>query len=228
MLKPKRKISRKEIQRDPFLESIFSIKTHLTDKKQFYTRIVLGVLSVIVLGSLYLRSQGANRDMAEYTISKAMVFIDLNDEDNAMIHLQAVIDEFESTEAGRNASFYLGRIYLDKGEFDLALPYFERYVVKGRNPLLMGSAYQAMVNIYLSKHDLSNAIKYQKISIKHSNSKVEKAWASLNLANLSIAGGDKSTASELVNRIIIDFKNNNDLQQRADELSGKISSMKQS
>jgi tetratricopeptide (TPR) repeat protein len=224
MLKPKRKISKKEIQRDPFLESIFSIKTHLTEKKQYYTRIILAVLAVFIMGSFYLKSQDSNRETAENILSKAMVFIALNDEDNAMIHLQEVIDEFENTVAGRNASFYIGRIYLDKGEYDLALPHFERYAAKGRNPILTGSVYQAMVNIYRSKQDLSNAIKFQKMSIKHSNSKEEKAWASLTLADLSLANGDKIAALELVKRVIVDFKNNNGLRQRADEITGRIGS----
>ena len=139
MLKRKRKISKKEIQRDQFLESIFSIKTHLTEKKQYYTRIILVVLGVFILGSFYLKSQDSNRQTAENILSKAMVFIALNDEDNAMIHLQEVIDEFENTVAGRNASFYIGRIYLDKGEYDLALPHFKRYAAKGKNPILTGS-----------------------------------------------------------------------------------------
>ena len=224
MLKPKRKILKKEIKRDPFLESIFSIKTHFTEKKQYYTRIILTVLAVFIMGSFYLKSQDTNRESAENILSKAMVFLALNDEDNAMIHLQEVIDEFGSTVAGRNASFYLGRIYLDKGEYDLALPYFEKYAAKGRNPILTGSVYQAMVNIYRSKQDLSNAIKFQKMCIKHSNSKEEKAWASLALADLSLANGDKVTASELVKRILADFKNNNGIKQRADEITGRIGS----
>ena len=176
------------------------------------------------MGSFYLKSQDSNRETAENILSKAMVFIALNDEDNAMIHLQEVIDEFENTVAGRNASFYIGRIYLDKGEYDLALPHFERYAAKGRNPILTGSVYQAMVNIYRSKQDLSNAIKFQKMSIKHSNSKEEKAWASLILADLSLANGDKIAALELVKRVIVDFKNNNGLRQRADEITGRIGS----
>ena len=224
MLKPKRIISKKEIKRDPFLESIFSIKTYFTEKKQYYTRIILAVLAVFIIGLFYLKSQDSNTESGENILSKAMVFLALNDEANALIYLQEVIDEYGSTVAGVNASFYLGRIYLDKGEYDLALPYFEKYASKGKNPILTGSVYQAMVNIYRSKHDLSNAIKFQKICIKQSNSKEEKAWASLDLADISLANGDKVTASELVKRILADFKNNNGIKQRADEITGRIGS----
>ena len=140
-----------------------------------------------------------------------------------MAHSPAVA-EFENTLASRNASFFIGRIYLDKGEYNLALPHFERYAAKGKNPILTGSAYQAMVNIYLSKQDLLNAIKFQRMSIEHSNSKEEKAWASLTLADLSLDNGDKIAALELVKRVIADFKNNKALRERADEITGRIGS----
>ena len=222
MLKPKRTILSKEIKRDPFLESIVSIKTHITEKKQIYIRIALSATILLVLGSIFIRNQEENRDIAEGLLSKAMIYIDLNDEENATIHLQELIDEFESTESGKNASFYLGRIYLNKNDFNLALPYFERYIGKGNNPLLIGAAYQAMVNIYLSQLDLKNAIYHQKMSIEYSNSKEERAWASLRLANLSLAIGDKSSALKLVNRVLDEFTENAALTQRANEINGKI------
>ena len=40
-----------------------------------------------------------------------MVYVDLGDNDNAMIYLQEVIDEYGNTDAGLNANYYLGQIY---------------------------------------------------------------------------------------------------------------------
>ena len=40
MLKPKREILRKEIKKDPFLEGVFSAKTHFETNKQRYYKIV--------------------------------------------------------------------------------------------------------------------------------------------------------------------------------------------
>jgi len=222
MLKPKRKILRKEIERDPFLESIFSFKEHLKEKKQVYTRVVIGVLAVVLLGSFYMNSKASSREAADNIISKAMVYVDLGDNDNAMIHLQEVIDEYENTSAGRNASYYLGRIHFDKGEYEMALPHFKRYANKGKNALLTGPTYQALVYIYKANQDLKNAIKYQKMSIDKANSKEEEAWASLGLAELSLANGDKSTALKLVTRVQNDYEDNFDLKRKADEIRGKI------
>ncbi|MDP6340036.1 MAG: tetratricopeptide repeat protein [Candidatus Marinimicrobia bacterium] len=222
MLKPKRKITKKEIQRDPFLEGIFSLKEHLNEKKQLYTRSIIGIIAVMLAVWLYTNNQSVNREAAENIISKAMVYIDLDDHENAMIHLREVIDEYGSTPAGRVASYYLGRIYFDKNEYEMALPHFERYANKGKNPLLFSSTYRALVEIYKVNNDLTNAIKYQKMATENANSKEERAWTSLGLAELSLANGNKQDAQNLVNGVLEEFENNFELKQKADEITGKI------
>ncbi|SVB86109.1 uncharacterized protein METZ01_LOCUS238963, partial [marine metagenome] len=87
MLKPKRKITKKEIQRDPFIENIFSFKEHINQKKSIYTKVLIGVFAVFILSYLYTNNRSSNFEAAETLISKAMVYVDLGDNDNAMIYL---------------------------------------------------------------------------------------------------------------------------------------------
>ena len=222
MLKPKRKITKKEIQRDPFIESIFSFKEHINQKKSIYTKAIIGVFAVFILGYFYTNNQYSNLEAAENLMTKAMVYIDLGDNDNAMIYLQEVIDEYGNTDMGLNANYYLGRIYFITGKYEMALPHFERYTKKGRNTLLSVSAYQGLVNIYKSKQDLTNAIKYQKISIDKANSREEKAWVSLALSELTLANGDKNAAIKLIRYVLDNFEDNFDLKQKAEEINGKF------
>ena len=222
MLKPKRKITKKEIQRDPFIENIFTFKKHINQKKSIYTKMIIGVFSVFILSYLYTNNRSSNFEVAETLMSKAMVYVDLDDNDNARIYLQEVIDEYGNTDAGLTANYYLGRIYFITGKYEMALPHFERYTKKGRNTLLSVSAYQGLVNIYKSKQDLTNAIKYQKISIDKANSKEEKAWVSLGLAELTLAIGDKNAAIKLIRYVLDNFEDNFDLKQKAEEINGKF------
>jgi len=222
MLKPKRKITKKEIQRDPFIENIFSFKEHINQKKSIYTKVLIGVFAVFILSYLYTNNRSSNFEAAETLISKAMVYVDLGDNDNAMIYLQEVIDEYGNTDAGLNANYYLGQIHFIAGEYEMALPHFERYTKKGKNPLLSLSTYQGLVSIYKSKQDLANAIKYQKISREKANSKEEKAWVSLGLAELMLANGDKNGAIKLISNVLENYEDNFELKQKAEEISGKI------
>ena len=222
MLKPKRKITKKEIQRDPFIENIFSFKEHINQKKSIYTKVLIGVFAVFILSYLYTNNRSSNFEAAETLISKAMVYVDLGDNDNAMIYLQEVIDEYGNTDAGLNANYYLGQIHFIAGEYEMALPHFERYTKKGKNPLLSLSTYQGLVSIYKSKQDLANAIKYQKISREKANSKEEKAWVSLGLAELTLANGDRNGAIKLISNVLENYEDNFELNQKAEEISGKI------
>ena len=222
MLKPKRKITKKEIQRDPFIENIFSFKEHINQKKSIYTKVLIGVFAVFILSYLYTNNRSSNFEAAETLISKAMVYVDLGDNDNAMIYLQEVIDEYGNTDAGLNANYYLGQIHFIAGEYEMALPHFERYTKKGKNPLLSLSTYQGLVSIYKSKQDLANAIKYQKISREKANSKEEKAWVSLGLAELTLANGDRNGAIKLISNVLENYEDNFELKQKAEEISGKI------
>jgi len=42
MLKPKKKITRKEIQRDPFLESVDQAQAHLEENRSLYMKLAIG------------------------------------------------------------------------------------------------------------------------------------------------------------------------------------------
>ena len=48
MLKPKKRITKKEIQRDPFLESINKAQNHLQDRRSNYMKIALGLIVVLI------------------------------------------------------------------------------------------------------------------------------------------------------------------------------------
>ena len=63
MLKPKRKITKKEIQRDPFIENIFTFKKHINQKKSIYTKMIIGVFAVFILSYLYTNREAVKEFM---------------------------------------------------------------------------------------------------------------------------------------------------------------------
>ena len=125
MLKPKRKITRKEIEKDPFLEGIFSLKQHLENKKQQYLKIGGAVIAVILIVFFVNRNSVTNQDEADYGVGIGMVYLNKGDYQNAIMQFQQIVDEYSNTDAGYNATFYIGKIHFDRGNCDLALPHFE-------------------------------------------------------------------------------------------------------
>ena len=220
MLKPKRKILRKEIQRDPFLESLFSFKSHFQDYKQLYTRITIGFIALVIVGAYIVRTKASNYNLAELMLSKGMIYIEQGDTQNAIIQLQEVIDEFPNTIPGKNASFYLGHIHYDRRNYELALPYFEEYTNEGKNIILLGASFQALVEIFKIKGNLGDAIHYQKLSRDKASSKGEAAYAALKLANLTYQNGDVLMAKSLLKEVLNKHGDDLEIKQVADQLNG--------
>ncbi len=222
MLKPKKKLTRKEIKRDPFLETIFKIRKNLSENRKFYTRIVAVVVGIFIVGTLFIRNANARKEEANAALGKAMVYIDLGDDDNSKLYLQNVIDEYPGTPAGNNARYYLAKVYFDRGDYKAAKPLMETFVDKTGNALLVGSAYQVLANIYQSDGDMDMAIKYQRKALKNSNSSEEAAWASLVLAKLEILQGEAEDARKRVADVLEQWDENFDLKQYAEFVEGLL------
>ena len=75
MLKPKRKILRQEIEQDPFIETLFSIKKHFEKHKNVYFSSIAGFIGIVLVISLISRTQTTNNNEASLVLNKAMVFM---------------------------------------------------------------------------------------------------------------------------------------------------------
>ncbi len=225
MLKPKRKIASKELKKDPFLDTIYSIKEHFDEKKQQYIKIGLVAVVVFVIGFLYNSTSLTNENDADYGLSIGMVYINQGDYQNAIMQFQQIVDEYSNTNSGYDASFYIGKIHFERGNYDLALPHFERYISGSNNDFILSSAYESLSAIYENKNNLDDAISYQKKSINKSISKLRNAYSKLRLAKLYIFNNDKERAIKVMDEVIDDHKDNFEIKKEYDFLHGLMDSI---
>ena len=220
MLKPKRKITRKEIKKDPFLEGIFSLKQHLENKKQQYLKIGGAVIAVILIVFFINRNSVTNQDEADYGVGIGMVYLNKGDHQNAIMQFQQIVDEYSNTEAGYNDTFYIGKIHFDRGNYDLALPHFERFISGSNNDFILSSAYELLSAIYESMDKLNEAISYQKKSINISISKLGSEFSKLRLAKLYILNKNKELAVKYMDEVIDVHNDNFEIKKEYDFLYG--------
>ena len=57
MLKPSRKILRKEIKKDPFLETFETIENGIQENKKFVINVLIFFVAIIFIGSIYINNQ---------------------------------------------------------------------------------------------------------------------------------------------------------------------------
>lgn len=225
MLKPKRKITSKEINRDPFLETIYAVKEHFNSKKQQYIKIGISALSFVLLLFFLNQNSKSNAMEAEFGLSIGMVYLEKGDIQNAMLQFQQIIDEYSNTAAGYSSSFYIGKIHFDKDEYDLALPYLERSISRKNNDFINSSAFHALAEIYVNKNQFDKAIDSQKKSINYINSASGVAISRLKLGKFYLLNGDKDIAKNLLEEVSNEHSSNIDIKNEISYLSGLILSL---
>ena len=116
MLKPKRRITRKEIKRDPFLETIDKLENSFERNKKFFLNIALCLIAGIFIINFLLKKQEQKSTDSNSALGMAMVAFENKDYENAKFQFETIISDFSGTKASSIANYYLGRIYFENND----------------------------------------------------------------------------------------------------------------
>jgi tetratricopeptide (TPR) repeat protein len=154
MLKPKKKLTRREIKQDKLVSTYFKAydKVYNARKTIFVT---FGVLAMVFIGYLlYTNNIKSENRQATTELGKVYSYYDSGDYELA-IHgipeqningLRDIAQNFEKTNAGQLAAFYAANAYYHTGDYDNAYRFFDMY--RGKDPLLQASVLAGKASIY--------------------------------------------------------------------------------
>ena len=166
MLKPKRKISKQEIKKDPFLEFINNAQQWFQDKKKIIYQVVFGVITVITVIYFLNNNRIKSGTAGEALLGKALLSQDIGDVENAKFQLHILVDDYDGTKAGVEGKYYLGKMALDDGDTETASEYLNEYVKKGNNAILMTTAYKILAEVATKNINSEEAEEYLQKGIK--------------------------------------------------------------
>ncbi|MDP6124087.1 MAG: hypothetical protein QF728_09385, partial [Arenicellales bacterium] len=127
MLKPKKKITKREIRHDPLLETLYSAQRFIS---QFKNRIILiMILFFLIISTILIISR---RNAAEYAksnvmLARAVSYISSNP-NKALEDFENLLMTFPESEASIEAHFHMGRIHLSLDSTDAAKVNFDTYL----------------------------------------------------------------------------------------------------
>jgi len=223
MLKPKVKITKKEIRKDPLLETVNNAFDKFNRNKQMITRIGIGLLSIIVLVIFYTNRQSAKQKPADIIFGKALVLLDTGDIENAQFQFELLSDNHESTEAGRLSLYFLGSILFNKEEFEVAKSHLIEFVSNSKNDGMLASAHIMLSGIFQQQLNLKKEEDHLQLALKHSANKNNQNSIELILAEYYAQNGKNDMALAIVEKIqAFDNVSSND-KKKAEELSGMLS-----
>lgn len=213
MLRPKKKMTRKELKQDKLVSTFF----HAYDKVYDYRRhIIIGAVAIVVvaLGSiLYFNNLRAENERAMTELGKVYPYYDEGryqraitgvPEQNVM-GLVEIVRNFRRTEAGQLATFYLANAYYHLGQYEEAYRYFEQF--RGSDPLLRASAVAGRAAI----HEIRG--EYEKAAALFEQAATRFGTTAITPENLKHAGRNYLEAGRLEKALQLFEKLQNDFPE---------------
>ena len=224
MLKPRKKITRKEIKKDPILEKVAITYSFIQNKQKVLTRIGIGVAIGFILLNIWNNQVKKNNEESSFVFTKALVAWQTGDVDNAQLHFESLTDEFGGTANGNIAHYWLGLIAYNEGNSEFSAEYLKQFVKFGKADILLPNAYRLLANLSIDGEDYKKAHFYFNKAIKYSYSEIEQMTHKLNLAEFYLIQKRMVEAKAMLVPIL-DMKDlSSSLKIRAEELSGKLKS----
>ena len=222
MLKPKKKITKKEIRRDPFLESIDKAQAHISESRTTYMKVALGLIAVLIGYNVITEKRSQKNLDANAALGKAMVALDRRDVNNAQFQLETVITEFNGTPGAELAGYHLGKLKYEAGDHTGAKIYLSQFLKDQTVDIMVSAAALMMADISVQDGDTNTALSFLENGILKSRDVHTHRMIELEKAKLILAQGDNEAAYTIATDIL-SKKNVTAIQkQAAEEILGKI------
>jgi tetratricopeptide (TPR) repeat protein len=211
MLKPQKKVSRREIKEDKLVTVYFQARGWIEQNTKILSYIGIGLIGVVVIAFLWTKNRAESNDKATTMLAKIIPYYDQGKYDlvidgvpqEGTQGLQTVVDEHGSTNAGQFAKLYLANSYFAIKNYDKALEYYDDISVSDK--IVSASALAGVASCYEAKGDLSEAASYFE---KAASKNMSPMQAPENLQRSAInyaAIGKKEKAVELLQTLKKEF-----------------------
>jgi len=211
MLKPQKKISRREIKEDKLVTKYFEARKWVDENTKILSYVGIGLVGLMVIGFLWSKSRADSNEKATAMLAKVTQYYDEGRYDLAINGvpqegtqgLQAIVDEHGSTQAGEIAKLYLANSCFALKNYDKALSTYNDISVSDK--MITASAYAGMAACYEAKGDFDHAASYFE---KAASKNMTTVQAPENLQKSAInfaAAGKKEKAIELLQTLKKEF-----------------------
>ncbi len=169
MLEKKKKLYKKEIKQDKFVEFYYKTQDFIKDNQKKVLIYVGAFAAVIILVIFYSNYRSSSNEEAANLLSKVMDLYDTGSYLEAIEGkqgtpkikgLKEIVNEYGSTENGETAKIYLANAYAFLGQYDKAFEYYKDY--SGYNDFFRATALAGQASYYSVKKDYAKAAKLYK------------------------------------------------------------------
>lgn len=202
MLKPHKRITKRQLKQDKFVTYYFKAVDFVeSNSRQILTG--LGIVAAISIALfIYSQKQAEKESNAVVELSKAVTAYSTGNYDNATIILKNLLDSYGSTKSGKQAKFYLANTYFELKNYSEAEKYYREFADESDDELLRASALSGVAASLEEQGKFNDAAEmYRKTAEKFK----DEFFAPENLyrsARCYILSGNQQAAREALNYLL--------------------------
>jgi len=229
MLKPKKRISKREIKEDKLVTTYFEAQSWFElNKKRIST--VATILAVVVAAIWIYYNNRATGDLNATTdLGKVMRYYDqgqyqiaINGAPQENIRgLEQIVSDYGSTPTGQIARLYLANCYFSLSQYDKALELYRDTDVSDKS--LMSSVYAGIAACEVEKGNIAEGARMFEKAAGTDSGEMNTAEYLYRAAGSYVQAGEKEKASELLERLKKDFPQST-YAREADRLVAQVRS----
>ena len=223
MLKPSRKILRKEIKKDPFLETVEKIENGFEENRKTIINVLIFFVAIIVTGSIYVNNQNDIELESSSAFGAALVAYSNSDYDNAKFQFESISSNYEGTESEVFSNYYLGRIAYELGNFDEAKFLLNNFLDNTKKATFVCGAIKRLVDISFNENDFLKSLDIIAISNDFDINNSSRLELKLLKINTLIKMNDLQGAKTEVEKILNSKNLPSHINQEINELEGLLS-----
>lgn len=229
MLKPKKKISKRQMKEDKLVTTYFAAQSWFdTNRKRvssvFFTVLVAGIAVWFYYNNLSSQNVAATADLGKiiryYDAGNFQVAINGSPQEN-MRGLQQIVDEYGGTASGEFATLYLANAYFFLGNYEKALQYYEDADLDDSG--LNAAVKAGIAACYEAKGNYADAAGYFEQAAQMDSRKLHTAERLFHAGNNYLLAGNQNKADEVLRKLKANFPTSQ-YAREADRLLIRIAS----
>ena len=140
MLKPKKKIVKKELKQDTLMTTVALTEGFYHDNKKYVHYGLTALVVIVIAVVIFVNNRRSNNEKAGVELGRVTALLDAAPSDPARLKaavdgvpeqgimgLRMIVDNYGGTDAGELARFYLAGAYYDLGEWEKALGEYDDF-----------------------------------------------------------------------------------------------------
>jgi len=211
MLKPKKKISKREMKEDKLVTTYFEAQSWFEANRKRVSSVFFTILVIGIAGWFYYNNRSTQNLAATADLGKIIRYYDAGNFETAINGspqenirgLQQIVDEYGGTESGEFATLYLANAYFSLGNYEKALQYYEDADISDGG--LNAAVKAGIAACHEARGNHAEAAAYFEQAAQEDEQKLHAAEHLFHAGTNYILAGNKDKADEILKKLKANF-----------------------